>query len=313
MMREHRVTGHGGIRLRVREWGSPEVPTVVLVHGYPDTSGVWGEVVEHLADRFHVVTYDVRGAGQSQPGPGLRGYRLDRLVADLGAVIEATAPGKQVHLVGHDWGAIQSWEAVFDDQRCGPRIASFTVLGTLCLDHAAHWIRGSLRAPRRLPAVLGQAVRSGWYMIPMHAPYVIPALFRAGLARAWPEVHRLLEGATSDAEWPAPTLVADAANGAWLYRANILPKLLRPGPGRTDTPVQVVVPTRDPFISPAMYVELAARVPNLWRRDLSSGHWAPRSRPETLARWIGEFAEHIETGTQNPELRQAQADATMVR
>jgi pimeloyl-ACP methyl ester carboxylesterase len=45
-------------------------PTVVLVHGYPDTSSAWNGVVRHLASRYRVVTYDVRGAGASTaPGP----------------------------------------------------------------------------------------------------------------------------------------------------------------------------------------------------------------------------------------------------
>ena len=38
-------------------------PDARPVHGYPDTQAVWALVVERLAARFHVVTYELRGAG----------------------------------------------------------------------------------------------------------------------------------------------------------------------------------------------------------------------------------------------------------
>jgi pimeloyl-ACP methyl ester carboxylesterase len=95
-----RVTG-AGVDLAVTEWGDPAAPTVVLVHGYPDTSALWRPVVAELEPRYHVVTYDVRGAGDSTaPDAGRAGYTLDLLVDDLAAVADATSPGRPVHLVG---------------------------------------------------------------------------------------------------------------------------------------------------------------------------------------------------------------------
>src|ERR1051326_2095315 len=110
-----------GVRLLVKEQGVVGRPVVVLLHGYPDNSTVWDRVAELLAERFHVVRYDVRGAGGAgapggrggwgAPGDG-GGYRLDRLAADLAAVVRAVSPGRPVHLVAHDWGSIQGWHAV---------------------------------------------------------------------------------------------------------------------------------------------------------------------------------------------------------
>lgn len=62
--RERRVRT-GGVELCVAELGDPGQPTVVLVHGYPDSKEVWTQVAARLADRFHVVLYDVRGHGRS--------------------------------------------------------------------------------------------------------------------------------------------------------------------------------------------------------------------------------------------------------
>ncbi len=55
----------GGVELCVAELGDPERPAVVLVHGYPDSKEVWSRVAPRLAERFHVVAYDVRGHGRS--------------------------------------------------------------------------------------------------------------------------------------------------------------------------------------------------------------------------------------------------------
>lgn len=54
--RERRVRT-GGVELCVAELGDPRRPTVVLVHGYPDSKEVWSEVAARLAGRFHVVLY----------------------------------------------------------------------------------------------------------------------------------------------------------------------------------------------------------------------------------------------------------------
>ena len=55
----------GGVELCVPNWATRPGPTVVLVHGYPDSKEVWSEVAARLAERFHVVLYDVRGHGGS--------------------------------------------------------------------------------------------------------------------------------------------------------------------------------------------------------------------------------------------------------
>jgi pimeloyl-ACP methyl ester carboxylesterase len=129
-----RVTGAGGVELAVYEAGDPAAPTVVLVHGYPDNAEMWQPVVDHLADRFHVVTYDTRGAGVSDAPNTTADYRLGLLVEDLAAVADATSPDRPVHLAGHDWGSVQAWEAVTTDRMAG-RIASYTSMSGPCLDH----------------------------------------------------------------------------------------------------------------------------------------------------------------------------------
>jgi pimeloyl-ACP methyl ester carboxylesterase len=111
---QRRVTSSDGTSLVVYERGDLGAPTVLLVHGYPDNHAVWDAVAEDLAADQHVVTYDVRGIGASDKPRERAAYRVDRLVDDLFAVAGAVSPDSPVHVVGHDWGSVQAWEAMVD-------------------------------------------------------------------------------------------------------------------------------------------------------------------------------------------------------
>ena len=60
------ITSTDGVRLAVQEHGDRRNPTLVAIHGYPDNHTIWDGLVPLLTGRFHVVTYDVRGAGDSE-------------------------------------------------------------------------------------------------------------------------------------------------------------------------------------------------------------------------------------------------------
>src|SRR3954470_8680007 len=98
--RSREVIAPDGVRLAVFETGPADAPTVVAVHGYPDNHTLWDEIAARLATEFHVVTYDVRGAGASDKPTDRAAYRMDRLTDDLIAVLDATSPDQPVHLVG---------------------------------------------------------------------------------------------------------------------------------------------------------------------------------------------------------------------
>lgn len=64
------VDSADGTRIAVYEEGNPEGPTVVLVHGFPDSHVLWDGVVPLLAQRFRIIRYDNRGLGcRRRPSP----------------------------------------------------------------------------------------------------------------------------------------------------------------------------------------------------------------------------------------------------
>jgi NAD(P)-dependent dehydrogenase (short-subunit alcohol dehydrogenase family)/pimeloyl-ACP methyl ester carboxylesterase len=272
----------GGLRLAVREGGRPDGPVMVLVHGYPDNSAVWDGVAGRLAERFRVVRYDLRGHGESGEPSGRDGYRIARLVEDLLAVVHAVSPDAPVHLVAHDWGSIHAWPAVADPANAA-RFASYTSISGPGVEHIAEWVRSSLR---RLPSVLRQGLHS-WYIGAFQVPVLPELLWRLPPLRA-----RFHAG------------YRDARNGIQLYRANMLPST----PVSTNfskVPIQQIALTQDQYCAPALLESADPWCERLWRRELVAGHWAIRTHPAAVARFVTEFVDHVEGRPATRELARA--------
>jgi pimeloyl-ACP methyl ester carboxylesterase len=304
---DRRVRG-AGLELFVTERGDRARPTVVLLHGFPDTSAVWEPLADELAPDFHVVTYDVRGAGRSDVPHQRSEYALQLLVDDVQAVIDATSPGHPVHLVAHDWGSIQGWEAV-TTARLADRFLSYTSISGPPIDHAGLLARR--RGPSRLRDLgrgLRQAIHS-WYIVYFHVPYLPELMTRSSrVQKLWGRALHRLEGADSDAGWPAPTFSADFAHGVELYRANIRPRLRRPTQGLASCPVQLIVPLKDHYVTPGLLEGLEDWAPLLWRRPVDAGHWVVRTHIKELGGWVREVVTYAEDGTESAALQRGRVE-----
>lgn len=268
--------------------GPADAPVVLCVHGYPDTAAVWDELADALTAEpapLRVVAFDVRGAGRSAApdrSSGRAGWDLAALGEDVRRVAEAVAPGRPVHLVGHDWGAIQAWEAVaMDAGRPAPLFASLTTFGAPSLDHLGAWLAQRLRH-REYAQILGQARRS-WYVAVLRQPRLPELAWRHGLADRWGSVLVRTEGLRPRPGHPASTLADDGVRGAGLYRANVAKRLRRPRPQCTGIPVAVVVGRHDPYISVRVYDELSQWAPRSRMEVWDGGHWLQRSHAIELA------------------------------
>lgn len=300
-----RVVRNGDIELAVFEYGDPTAETVVMVHGWPDSHHLWNGVIPLLTDRFHVVTYDQRGHGATTNPKGFRAFALPELAADLREVVRAVSPDRPVHLLAHDWGSIVGWEAV-----CEPDaelvFASFTSVSGPNLDHLGQLLRKKLARPTpgNLATPLKQLVSSGYTFL-----FQVPGLNRLPFTlideKRWRQGLRVVEGTSPDRMHFGETLRDDMVNGLRVYRANILPRLLRPRDRRTDVPVQLIVNHRDLAIRPGVYDEEGRWVSRLWRRDVQAGHWVAFSRPQVLANAVRELADHLAGAAPSRELRRS--------
>jgi pimeloyl-ACP methyl ester carboxylesterase len=271
------VTSTDGTRIALHESGNPDGPVVVAVHGFPDNHHVWDGVVAELADRYRVVAYDVRGAGDSDKPRGRRAYRQQLLTGDLLAVLDEVSPAAPVHLLAHDWGSIQSWDAVSTPE-LAERFASFTSISGPSLAYAAHWLRGRGHA-----GATARQLLSSTYIYLFQLPLLPELAARAGVIK---------RGAEKVGGHDPHRGLAETTNGINLYRANVLSSMTRPRPRRTAVPTLVLVPTEDRFSSPP--VAAGAPVPwvdDLTVREVDGGHWVVLQDPAPVAAEVVAFVE----------------------
>ena len=301
------TVSNNGIRLATYELGDPSKPTVLLVHGWPDTHHLWTHIAPRLAEQYHVVAYDCRGFGESDRPRQVAAYRLDELADDLYAVAESVSPDDAVHVVAHDWGSVQTWEAV-SRPRANARIASFVSVSGPNLDHLGQFVRDQVASPtpRHLRNVLAQSMSSAYTGL-FQLPVLPNVLLRAmGNPAVWKQFLRAVEGTPPENLDVADSLRRDMVSGLALYRANIRAKLLRPDPRTTTVPVLQVVNERDIALRPAIYDITPTYVAKLWRRDTPTGHWLPYTHPDYLTDLVLDFlAVQTNSGAPAPVIERA--------
>lgn len=103
-LRQERITV-GDITLNVRLQGDPADPMILLLHGFPEYSGMWARLMEALSNRLFCVAPDQRGYATSSKPQGVDDYATGKIAADAIELIEHLSPDRPVYVVGHDWGA----------------------------------------------------------------------------------------------------------------------------------------------------------------------------------------------------------------
>lgn len=291
---ESSVVSADGTRISVKEYGPAydQAPTVVLVHGWPDNSDVWSKVIPLLADRYHVVNYDPRGSGASDHPAAVSDYELPKLSQDFEAVIDQTAPGVKVHVLAHDWGAIQTWESA---ARIPEKFSSFTFISGPSLDLLSGSLQREFGDITSWPALYYQAIASSY--VPFnYLPALPEALWQSGLGAQLMQAYVGLEGGQHE-----PYSGDDGAAQTNLYRANMFQRLFHPTYDHVDVPVvQQIRPSLDPFVTPVYFNGLEDAVPSLWRRTVGVGHWTPLTNPWAVAQYTSELIEFREHGAPAP-------------
>jgi NAD(P)-dependent dehydrogenase (short-subunit alcohol dehydrogenase family)/pimeloyl-ACP methyl ester carboxylesterase len=291
---ERLVQSGDGVRIAVYEQGNPDGPTVVMVHGWPDSHVVWDGVVPLLEDRYRIIRYDNRGVGGSSAPKSVSSYTMARYADDFDAVVRETSPGGPVHVLAHDWGSAGIWEYLSRPE-AGDRVATFTSISGPSADHLNRFVLGNLKRPYlpwRFARGLSQLLRLTYMAglsVPLVAPLVVRVAFRAGF------INRLLrarDGLSTNQIHHSADFVSDAVNSMKVYPANYFAALVSARKDHhVDVPVQLIVGTRDPFVRHYLYDETPKWASRLWRRDVKAGHWAPMSHPQVVATAVAELVD----------------------
>jgi pimeloyl-ACP methyl ester carboxylesterase len=103
-----------GVSLHAIEAGPEDGPLALLLHGFPDCWYGWSRQIPALVGMgYRVVALDQRGYNLSEKPRDVSAYGLDRLTADIVAVLHDLGRQKAV-VVGHDWGGIVAWRLAMD-------------------------------------------------------------------------------------------------------------------------------------------------------------------------------------------------------
>lgn len=285
-MSERTVTS-GDVDLHVLSSGAAHdrdsAATVVLLHGWPDSSAIWEQQLTTLAAAgYRVIAPDLRGFGRSSRSLERSAYAMDRLVADVLAVLD-DAGAERAEVVGHDWGSILAWEVAL---RAPERVASLTAIS---VGHPDGFTAGGLAQLRR-----------SWYMgafvVPGLAERLLPARGWAFLRSAWsgqrPEQAPGLARQITDLSRPGAI-----TSGVNWYRANV-PRMVGSSLARRGAPPRLVAaPTmgiwssEDAALTREQMLASERFVTGPWRFEQIDGvdHWIPERAGDALDALLLDF------------------------
>ncbi len=281
--------GHG-LRLHCALSGDASRPLMLMLHGFPEFWFAWRELIPHFSDQFFVAAPDLRGYNLSSAPPELEAYRIERLVADIDALLAGMGRERCV-LVAHDWGGALAWSyAIARPQRVSRLIIlnaphPFLFAQALAADPEQQQASGYMNWLRRAGSedILAQDEFRR-----------LDGVF-AGAAGSWfkAEVRAAYHQA-----WAQPERLRGAVN--W-YRATPLhpPEAGQPGAARlrldeaqfrVEVPTLVIWGEQDTALLPRLLDGLDRFVSRLQIvRIAGASHWLIHEQPDSIAEFIRQF------------------------
>jgi pimeloyl-ACP methyl ester carboxylesterase len=264
----------GDLELNVQVSG--EGPAVLLLHGFPDSSELWRGVTPLLVEAgYRVIAPDQRGFGESSAPRGTANYRIEYIVRDAIAILDALAIDK-AHVVGHDWGAVIGWFLAGEHP---DRCRSLTAV--------------SVGHPRAYANAGAEQKRKGLYTFLFQLRGLAEwYLARKNFAnfRKWVRNYPETEHWVQDLSRPGRLTAALS----W-YRAN-LRRILTATHPRCPIPVLGIWSSRDFALAESQMLRSEQYVDGSWQYERLEGlsHWIPLDAPQELSQLVLRFLGRIE-------------------
>ena len=265
-----------GLRFHVASCGTGERLALCL-HGFPECWYSWRHQMPMLARLgYRVWAPDLRGYGESARPPRVQDYALDRLLEDVGGLIDA-AGARSTVLLAHDRGGAIAWYFAMRRVRPLERLVIMNVPHPALMERA-------LRTWRQL--------RRSWYILFFQIPRLPEALLRAQDYRGIRDAFRGM--AIDKSRFPDDVLQVYRDNaarpGALTAMLNYYRALVRDGRRqralgfpRIDTPSLLVWGEADTALGKETTYGTERFVPNLTVRYLPNvSHWVQQEAPEAV-------------------------------
>ena len=248
----------------------------LCLHGFPELHYSWRHQIPLLVDLgYRVWAPNLRGYGGSSKPEGIDSYRLNTLVEDVAALIDASS-AEEVTLIAHDWGAIIAWHFAINKVRPLTRLVIMNVPHPQCARRELkHW----------------HQLKKSWYIFFFQLPRLPEWLLgRNGAERVKRAFSRM---AVDKSRFPDEDLqvYADAASrpGALRSMINYYRALLRTpdarqiGDGRVDIPTLMIWGEEDSAIDIRCTEGTKEWVPDLELHRLPGvSHWVQQEAPEKV-------------------------------
>ena len=254
-------------------------PAVMLLHGFPESSVMWDNLlVKASAAGYRVLAFDQRGYSPGARPKGVKNYHIDLLTQDIIDVANKMN-FDTFHLVGHDWGAVVSWNVAMQFPK---RLLS---LSALSIPHIGVFFDGVVNHPE-------QAKRSSYFKR-LQTPIVPEYKFVANEQAFYKQMMGGNPKKYLD-EYVALFAEHGAANAAlnW-YRAIDVEKLASDQMFKKSIqcPTLYIWGTEDGVIAPDLIPFQKEFIDAHYREvSLSTGHGLIQSKPDTV---IKEILKHF--------------------
>lgn len=258
-----------GVSLRC-ELAGAGAQTVLLVHELGGCLDSWDETLPAFQQHFRTLRYDQRGFGQSEKVSGT--LKLDDMVADIAALLDALAITQPCYVVGSALGA--GIAAAFA-ARHSPRVARLVVQSLVTRSNPA--------TRPHMVARAAEVERTG-----------MRAQAQASLDRSYPDVLRgggekeRARFETYRARWIANDPQSFAAINRMLLDMNVDPEL-----GKIACPTLSIGCKHDSMRTPAMVEELSMQIPGARYVEADSGHFMHAQSPELFAQTVIPFLRNV--------------------
>jgi pimeloyl-ACP methyl ester carboxylesterase len=253
----------------------------LCLHGFPELGFSWRHQLPLLASLgYRAWAPDLRGYGETDRPRGLDSYQIERLMEDVGALIDVSG-ARETTLLAHDWGAMIAWQFAARRDRD---------LEQLIILNGPPPGAGQDR-----PGIFTRQFWRMLYVLFFQIPWLPERLFAARDYRAIEEIFR---GRTSAQPERFPDDVvrvykqAAARPGALTaminyYRALIrgggLKRMIARGFPAIETPTLLIWGEQDPILPPEIIRDADRWVTDLTVRFIpDAGHWVQQESPEAV-------------------------------
>jgi len=260
----------------------------LCLHGFPEIGYSWRHQMPLLASLgYRVWAPDLRGYGRTDRPQGLTNYAIEKLMEDVGSLIDASGARETV-LIAHDWGAVIAWQ--FAASRIRP-------LDRLII------LNGPAPRPRdKRPSIFSREFWRFGYALFFQIPWLPEWALRA---RNYHLIEQVFRGQTAyQPERFTDDVIAvykesAARPGALTAMLNYYRALIRGGGMKRlevmgfpmiETPTLILWGEQDPILPPEMIADA-----DTWVRDLTtklipdSGHWLQQEAPEAVNAYLRDW------------------------